>query len=73
MRVYSVVNPIIGYAEDFYTMKQAKAAMRKYDADGFITKIYSNGDSVPCGEIKLKGNNKCFIGNSPKTMKNRNY
>ena len=73
MKIYSVVNPMTGYAEDFFCIKAAKAAMRKHDADGFITKVYSNGDFVECGEIKLKGSNKRFIANSPGKMKKPGY
>ena len=40
---------------------------------GDKTKIYSNGDWVPCGPIVLKGSNKTFIANSPKSMKKSNY
>ena len=40
---------------------------------GSKTKVYGNGDWVPCGPITLKGSNATFIANSPRNMKKPNY
>lgn len=70
MKQYDVFNRETGYNETFYNLKAAKAAMRKNNASGHITKIYSNGDWIPCGEIKLSGNNKTFIANTKQVKEN---
>jgi len=64
MKVYDVINRDEGYNERFFSLPEAKKAMREHSASGYITKIYSNGDWVPCGEIKLRGSNKVFIANT---------
>ena len=70
MKQYSVINSETGYNEEFYSLPAAKAAMRENNAKGFITKIYSNGDWVSCGEIKLSGNNKSFVANTKQKIAN---
>ena len=47
--------------------------MKEHNAKGQKFKIYSDGEWVDCGEIKLKGSNKTFIANSPKNMRGANY
>lgn len=69
MKVYTVINREINYHEEFYNLPDAKKAMKEHNAKGYITKIYSNGDWVNCGEIVLKGNNKTFIANTKQTTK----
>ena len=44
--------------------------MREHNAQGFITKVWSNGDWEPAGEITLKGSNKTFIANTRQQKKN---
>lgn len=73
MTIYTVINQDLNYIEDFYNLSDAKKAMKKYNAKGYKTKIYSNGEWIPCGEISLNGNNKTFIANSQKNMKKPNY
>ena len=63
MRIYEVINDK-GYQERFYNLTDAKKAMKTHDARGYITKVYSNGDWVDCGEIRLKASNKAFVANS---------
>lgn len=41
--------------------------MKEHNAKGTKTKVYSNGDWEPCGEIVLKGNNKTFMANTRQT------
>lgn len=70
---------IVNYEEDgnqisreVYSLKQAKQIMKAHpNSTGSKTKIYANGDWVPCGPIKLKGSNKTFIANSK--MNKPNY
>ena len=69
MKIYHVANLETGYREEFFSLAAAKKAMRENNATGSITKVYSNGDWVPCGEIKLGGSNKTFIANSRQTTK----
>ena len=60
--------------EDCYTLTAAKKLMRQHEgATGTKTKVYSNGEWVPCGEITLKGSNATHIANSPRNMKKANY
>jgi hypothetical protein len=69
MKVYTVVNNTENYSEVFYDLPAAKKAMVEHNAKGYITKVYSNGTTVNCGEIKLRGSNKTFIANSGQTIK----
>ena len=70
MKQYDVVNSETGYNKTFYSLKAAKEAMKANNAKGYITKIYSNGDWIPCGEIKLSGSNKTFIANTKQVKEN---
>ena len=63
MKIYTVVNPEKNYQEEFTSLTSAKKAMREHDAKGFITKVWTNGDWEPMGEIKLKGSNKTMCAN----------
>lgn len=56
-----------GYSEEFYSLTAAKKAMKEHNAKGTKTKVYSNGDWEPCGEIVLKGSNKTFMANTRQT------
>lgn len=69
MKIFTVINRTTGFCEQFHSLKDAKLAMKKNDAKGFITKVYSNGDWVPMGEIQLFGKNKTFVANSRQTNK----
>lgn len=71
MKVYTVSNDQ-GYCEDFYNLSEAKKAMVEHNAKGFITKVWSNGDWEPAGEIKLKGSNKTLFQGATK-QKVENY
>ncbi len=64
MKIYTVVNRETDYQEDFFSLPEAKKAMRENNAKGFITKVWSNGDWEPMGEIKLTGRNKTFAANT---------
>ena len=72
MTIYTVTNGK-DFNEDFFSLSEAKKAMKEHGAKGFKTKVYSSGECVSCGEITLKGSNKAFIANSPKNMKQANY
>lgn len=59
-------------SEIFFTLTSSKKWMRErqklgHEVDGTKYKIYSNGDTVKCGSIKLSGNNKSQIANSKQT------
>lgn len=59
-------------SQTFYSLTAAKKWMRERLKQGHMVngqkyKIYSNGDMVNCGFIKLKGNNKSFIVNTKQT------
>lgn len=64
MKIYTVVNTETNYFEEFYNLSDAKKAMREHNATGSITKVWSNGDWEPAGEIVLKGSNKTFMTNT---------
>ncbi len=68
MRIYDVINSETGYQEQFCSLSLAKKAMRQHNAKGYITKVYSNGDWVNCGEITLTGSNKTFVANTKATQ-----
>ena len=68
MKIYTVINREADYQEEFTRLAAAKAAMKAHNAKGYITKIYSNGDWVDCGEITLKGSNKTYIANTRQTV-----
>ena len=73
MTIYEVINQETKFYEQFYTLTDAKKAMKENNARGYKTKVYANGDWIPCGEIELKGRNDSFIANSPRRMKKTNY
>lgn len=61
-------------SECLFTLTAAKKWMRErqklgHTVEGQRYKIYSNGDSVSCGKIRLTGNNKSFIANIRQTKK----
>lgn len=64
MKIYTVVNDETGYFEEFHNLTDAKKAMREHNASGSITKVWSNGDWEPAGEIVLNGSNKTFMANT---------
>ena len=39
----------------------AKAEMKRTGKKGEKVKVYANGDWEPCGEITLKGSNRCRL------------
>ena len=51
----------VGHDFSTTSLKAAKAEMKRTGKSGTKVKIYANGDWVPCGEITLKGSNKCRI------------
>lgn len=63
MKIYTVENQESGYRDEFTSLTEAKKAMREHDAQGFITKVWANGDWGPMGEIKLNGSNKTMCAN----------
>lgn len=69
MKIFTVVNRETGYHETFHNLPEAKKAMKQHNAKGFITKVYSNGDWVPMGEIKVAGRNKTFAANTRQKIK----
>ena len=76
MTIYTVYYKKDGknICETIYSLSEAKKIMKANPGStGDKTKVYSNGDWVPCGPIVLKGSNKTFIANSPKSMKKSNY
>lgn len=64
MTIYKVQNEETGYFAEFGTLRAAKAAMKEHNAEGWIEKIWANGDWENLGEIKLKGHNRHFIANT---------
>ena len=75
MTIYSVYDSTAKESKEFYTLTDAKKFMKTrikegHDVSGDKTKIYANGDWVPCGPIVLKGSNKVFIANSGMTQAN---
>lgn len=57
--------------ETVYSLSAAKKLMKEHPGSiGDKTKVYSNGEWVPCGPITLKGSNKTFIANSKMTQPN---
>ena len=56
-------------SETFFTLTAAKKWMRERQKQGHVVegskyKVYSNGDTVNCGKVNLKGSNKSFVANS---------
>jgi hypothetical protein len=65
MKIYYVGNSETGYRDEFYNLSDAKKAMKANNCNwSEIVKVYSNGDWVNCGEIKLNGSNKTFVANT---------
>lgn len=57
----------------FYELSSAKKFIKEHMdiyVGSSITKVYSNGDTVNCGEIKMRGSNKHFIANTRMTKSN---
>lgn len=79
MTLYDVNCKSMNYHDTFYSVADARRKMKELikagyeDVVGFKTKVYANGDWVPCGLITLTGNNKTYIANSPHNMQNKNY
>lgn len=47
--------------KDFTSLTEAKKEMRRTGKKGEKVKIWANGDWESCGEILLKGSNRCHI------------
>lgn len=63
-------------SETFFTLTAAKKWMRErmksgHEVSGQKYKVYSDGDFVNCGPIRLSGSNKHFIANT--RQKKTNY
>ena len=69
MKAYHVINREAGYREEYYSLHEAKAAMKKHSAKGYIVSIRASGDWIPLGQIKLDGNNKTFTANARQKTK----
>ena len=70
MKIYDVTNSETGYKGQFFNLPAAKKAMRENNAVGFITKVWSNGDWEPAGQIRLRGSNKTFFANTNQKIVN---
>ena len=75
MTIYSVYDKTTKESETYYSLSAAKKAMKEltkqgHEVVGDKTRIYSNGDWIPCGEITLSGSNKSFVANSRMTKAN---
>ncbi len=62
-------------SETFFTLTASKKWMKKrvaqgHEVEGYKYRIYSNGDTVNCGKIKLTGSNKSFVANSKQRKPN---
>ena len=69
MKIYYVGNSATGYREEFYTLSEAKKAMKENNCTwSEIVKVYSNGDWVPCGECQWYDHHHllCVIGGDVK-------
>lgn len=60
-------------SQTFYSLTAAKKWMRErikqgHEVSGQKYKVYSDGDFVNCGCIKLTGNNKSFVVNTKQTV-----
>ena len=47
--------------KEMTSLREAKAEMKRTGKKGEKVKVWANGDWEPCGEIKLKGSNRCHI------------
>lgn len=75
MTIYNVTDKTSNESETFFSVAEAKRWMRErikmgHEVVGSKTKVYSNGDWVPLGEITLKGSNAVLIANSSMTKPN---
>lgn len=66
MKIYNVFNES-GYNEDFFSLREAKKAMKKHNAKGTITKLDRGGEWIPLGDIVLTGHNRHYVANSQQT------
>ena len=76
MTLYSVYDETTKEGKSCDTLTEAKKWMRErikqgHEVSGSKTKVWSNGDWEPAGEIKLSGSNKVFMANT--RMKKPNY
>lgn len=63
MKIYTVTTKD-GESKTFYDLPSAKKYMKANEGSrGDITKVWSNGDWEPCGEIKLAGRNSVKMSN----------
>lgn len=72
MMMCSVYDKTTGKSETFCSVAAAKKRMKQllqegHEVSGSKTKVYSNGDWEPCGEITLTGSNKVFMANARQT------
>lgn len=72
MIMCSVYDKTTGSHETFCNVAAAKKRMKQllkegHEVSGSKTKVYANGDWVPCGEITLTGSNAVFIANTKQT------
>ncbi len=47
--------------QEFTSLTAAKKEMKRTGQSGHKVKVYADGEWVPCGEITLKGPNRCRI------------
>lgn len=63
MKIYDVYTKD-GQHEQFFSLREAKKFMKQHEGSrGEITKVWSNGDWEPCGEITLEGSNAVQMSN----------
>lgn len=72
MTIYSVYDKTTKESTTHYKLSSAKKHMKDlikqgHEVSGSKTKVYSNGDWEPCGEITLTGSNKVFMANTRQT------
>ncbi len=72
MMMCSVYDKTTQKSETFCSVAAAKKRMKQllkegHEVSGSKTKVYSNGDWVPCGEITLTGSNAVFVANTKQT------
>ena len=68
----SVYDKTTGKVDTFCSVAAAKKRMKElikqgHKVSGSKTKVYSNGDWEPCGEITLTGSNAVFMANTKQT------
>ena len=47
--------------KEFHSLTAAKEEMKRTGEPGTKVKVWANGDWESCGEIKLKGSNRCHL------------